>query len=1264
MMRKTTVGADTRGGELRRILAAVRRRWRARILLRGASLVVGAGIVAFLGSAYGVEWFRFSATAVTTFRWIAWGTVLALVGWFLVRPMLRRVSDEQVALYLEEHEPRLQATILGAVAARDAAADPDAAASPAMIDRLVDRAIEQARTVEEGRAIEQEALVRNGGVFAALTVAAVIALLFGPSTLRTGVSALLPTRAAADVNPYSIAIDPGDLTVARGSDQFITAVLEGFASDEVSIFTRGGESEPFQRLSMIPASSDPEGVVPFEVMLLNLQSDTEYFVESDGVRSPTHTITVRDLPYVDRMQHEYRYPSYTGLEPRVIEDAGDIAVLRGTEVQLTIQPTIPAPSGRIVVDQGESIELSVAPDGSLVGTLPVTAEGFYSVELALDDGTLVEASPQYTIDLLTDARPLVRFETPGRDSQASPIEEVYLEIEADDDYGVRELLLAYRVNGGVEDTVAVFRDSGPPLTEVTAGHTLYLEDYEVEPGDVISYYAVARDQQGPVAEVKSDIYFVTVRPFDVAFREGEEQGGGAPQGGGGGGEMGEERLSELQRQVVAATFNLERDRDRYDETEFEESTTAVALAQGRVREQVATLVTRMTNRGLTEAEADFREIAEMLPEAMAVMDSAEAKLRAQEVTEALPLEQQALRVLQKAEESYEVYVTRQQAGGGGGGGGAQANAEDLADLFELELDKLRNQYETVQRGERQQQANEVDEVRERLEELARRQQQEAERQRARAAQGQQGGGAGAQSQRELADQTEETARQLERLARDTNDEQLQETARQLQEAADAMRRSAAQGGNAGAAESARAQERLAEAQRRLERSRESRVGEDAQNALDRLDRLRDQQQQITDQVSQMSDDPTERGELVQRLQERKTEMAREVGELERDLDRLAADARQEDPAAARELNEAAEAIRSTRLNQKILWSRGVVQQRERDFARIFEEGLEQDLETIRQQMAEAQEAAAGLAEREGMTDALDQARDLVRGMESLERRLDAPPARTDSLAEDGAGGGEPGRLGDRPGEQGEGQQGQGQQGEGQQGQGQQGEQGEGQQGQQGQGQQGEGQQGQGQQGEGQQGQQGQGQQGEGQQGQGQGQQGEGQQGQGQQGQQGQGQQGGGQQGGVAGQSNPDGSPSRAGSMTGGATRGNPIRNYTEEEIRQFAREFQERFRQGTELREALREGGQDVVDLDAALEAMRQLQDVDNYSDLPQIAALREIVRENLGRVEFSLRRMVEGESTGRAAIRGSDAVPPGFEDLVEEYYRNLARSGTGGGGR
>ncbi len=881
--------------------------------------------------------------------------------------------------------------------------------------------------------------------------------------------------------------------------------------------------------------------------------------------------------------------------------------------------------------EGEYVPLEAQPDGSLTGTLKVQEEGYYQVDLAMADGTFVEASPQYTIDLLSDAPPAVRFTTPGRDSPASPIEEVYLEAQADDDYGVDQLLLVYSVNGEAEDTVALHA-GGRPLTEVTAGHTLYLEEFEVEPGDVVSYYGVARDRQGRATEAVSDIYFVNVQPFGRDFKEGEQQGG-PPQGGQGAGAGNQAELSQLQRQVIAATFNLNRDRDRYSDEEFGESTVSVALAQGRVREQVSTLVERMTNRGLAEAEDQFKEIAEMLPEAMEAMETAEADLRDGKTRDALSPEQQALRVLQKAEETYERYVTnQQQSGGGGGGGGNQANAEDLADLFELELDKLENQYETVQRGERQQANAEVDEVLEKLDELARRQQAEGERQRARAQQGQtSSGGQSAAGQRELADQAEEAARQLQRLARQNGDQQLDEAARRLQEAAQAMRNAAARGGNAGVAESARALDRLQDAQRRLQRARENRVTEDAQNALDRVERLQQEQAEISRAVEDMPEDPSARTEVVERLKERKTSMAEEVGSLQRDMKRLSADARQEDPEAARAIDDAANAIEEGNLTAKILYSRGVVEQREKELARVFERGLEEDLEALRKKVENAAKVAQGLADAQGMEEALDRAQDLVQGVESLNERMqnrDRGEER-DSLAEGGAAGQR--RLGDRPGEQGEQQQGQGGQQQGQQGGQQQGQQGSQQQGQQG------GQQ---------QGQQG---------GQQQGQQGGQQQGQG-------GQQGGQQQGGQQGRGgNAD---VLGGSFNGGATRGSP-RPYTDEEIRQFRREFQQRYADAQALRDALRQQGQDTQDLDRALDALRQLQVDETYGDLPQIAALRGQLTESLGRLEFSLRRQVEGEDTGRAALRGSDDVPPGFRKLVEEYYRALARgNGNGGGGQ
>src|SRR5207253_11449121 len=108
------------------------------------------------------------------------------------------------------------------------------------------------------------------------------------------------------------------------------------------------------------------------------------------------------------------------------------------------------------------------------------------------------------------------------------------------------------------------------------------------------------------------------------------------------------------------------------------------------------------------------------------------------------------------EQQYELEVSANNGGGGGGGGDQMA--DDLADLFELELDKLANQYEMQQRAGEQSRDRQIDELAEKLKELARRQQAEAERQRRAAAAGNQNGGGSGTQQRALADEAEQAAR--------------------------------------------------------------------------------------------------------------------------------------------------------------------------------------------------------------------------------------------------------------------------------------------------------------------------------------------------------------------------------------------------------------------------------------------------------------------------------------------------------------------------
>ena len=918
--------------ELLRIVQMVRTRWRFRQVLQGLA-VLAVAVVAFLWiSGAGLEQWRFSPTAIVAFRVLG----LGMIGFLLVRsilPLFRRVTDEQVALYLEEHEPQLGQSLLSAVS-KDVF---DQATQGSLAESIVKQAVARCRSVDEGRRVERGGIRRAGGILTAAAIAALITILYGPPYLRHSASAMFfPTVSAEDANPYSIAVEPGDITISRGSDLTVAAELQGFTSSDVTLFRRVEEGGTFEAVPMIDTDS-----TGFEALLFQVDEPTEYFVESTGIRSGTYRVDVADLPYVDLLTLVYHFPSYTGLPPQTVEGAGDIAVLSGTRVEVLATPTLPTPAGAVVFGDSSRVELAPGEDGVLTGSFDVSAPGIYGIELTTDGGLAVAGSPEYAIDVLEDQPPTIVIREPGRDTRASSIEEVYVEVEGRDDYGVGALELLYMVNGGEEQTVQIFTGSRP-LQEASAGYTFFLEDLELDPGDVVAYYARVTDNNrvGGRQSVESDIYMLQIRSFLKDYTQADQQGGG---GGGGGGAGMEAELSEQQRQVIAGTFNVQRDRERYSSDEYSENVVTVSLAQQRLIAQVEELISQMQMRGISGADEGFRIILEELPKAVEQMKIAVDTLDAMNPSGALPAEQRALQHLLRAEEAYrDVQVAMGQQGGGGGGGGSAA--EDLADLFELELDKMKNQYETVQRQAQQQVQQEVDEELEKLKELARRQEQEAERQRRRAAAGQSSSG-GSDSERELAEMAEEASRRLERLARENQRQDLAETAERLQEAAQAMRRSAGSQGNASAQQAREALERLRDARRLLEQSQSERAGRTAEDALRRTEDLMRQQEEVQEEVQDLVLAQDDRAERVRRLADRKQAMESALQDMERELDRAgleaSRDAEQRDAASA--LKEAADWIRDSKLKEKVRYTNGVIQQRPDQTTRPLEEEIESDL---------------------------------------------------------------------------------------------------------------------------------------------------------------------------------------------------------------------------------------------------------------------------------------------------------------------------------
>jgi hypothetical protein len=1180
------------------IIAEVRRRWRLKLALRGGARLFLATLAVLLVAAFAMEWARFSPTSILAFRVLIPLALLAGVWWFMVRPLRLRVTDEQVALYLEEHEPSLQATLLSAVESTRAGHEP---LSPALVKRVVEQALEACSRADSARGVERLQLRRYGLALGGVAVVALLTFLAGPAFIRHAMSALLlVAESVVEASPYRIQVTPGTVTIPKGADQTITASLSGFATDDVVLMVRRSPTAAFEPM---PLLANEDG--GYDGIIFDVAARLDYQVIADGVQSSVHTLDVEEVPYVQRMTHEYRFPAYTGLEPQTIENGGDIAVLGGTEVRLQIFPTMVTPRGAVTLNEEETIDLVRQEDGSLTAAFTVARDGSYRIELEAPGGNLVTGSPQYTIDVLADRAPSVSFNRPGRDVSVSSIEEVFVEANAEDDYGVRNLELVYSINGGPEQVVRLF-SGDRQVQDVSAGHTFYVEELGVETGDSISYYARAGDNDGigGAKQSTSNLYFMRIRPFDRDFRRAESQAGGGGGGGGGAGQQ-VEALSEQQRQIISATFNVQRDRASLSRDQFRENSTVVSLSQSRLREQVEGLLTRM-NSQLVEQDPAFATIAALLPQAVEAMKEAESRLDDARPDDALPLENRALQFLQKAEEEYETQISVQQAGGGGGGGGG-AMQQELADIFEQELDQMANRYETANQSAQESAEQEVDELLEKLKELARRQEQEAERQRRRALQGQSSGGGSGAQQRALAEEMEEAARRLERLAREEQRPDLQRTAEQLREAADAARRAAASGDAQAQAQAQAALERLRESQRELEGSLAQRAADDVERARREADAIAREQQEIAEMVGRLPASPAARGELAQRINERKDELEARLGALENDLERSAQDATREERAAARRMSEAAAAISDNRLQDVVNYSQRLVERGTPAQASAAEADIARGIAEVQDRLSEAQAALGQQTPEDRREQALQQAERLARAAESMQER-------TRERAERG----------------GQGQEGQGQEGQGQEGQGQSGS-----------GQEGEGQQGRGQ-------------------GQGQGQ-GEGQ-GEGQEGQGGRG--GEGQRGGA----NGEGRLARGGQngAVGGSRGGNDLGwggwwngagvELSDEDIRQLrgeARQYADQIRdlQGQLSREQI-----DATDLNDVLRQLSQLNDDRIYQDVEELARLQQAVADTLKRFEFGLRREL-GAGAGAIALSQTDEVPEEHRQLVEEYYRSLGRT-------
>ena len=1015
---------NTREGyaELQARILDARRVWKRSLFWAGFAIVLTGILAIFIGEAF-VDWLMPLPSAVRiALLVIGVGVIGYLLYKYLVQPIRASLTLRDIALNVERNHPNLEDRLVSAIEfGNRESADPIEAH---MLQRLLDDTTERVKDIDFKATIDHSRTRKHVGIAALVVVGCFVLSMLFPTEIHTSLlRVLVPWEKTDPILTTKLVVEPGNARILRGKSLPIHVTVTGKSTEKVVLtYANVGEQsipasetkETGQQINMLQNPDDKRG---FAYEIFNIDADMEYYVVANEATSERYTVEVFEMPKVIEISVAYTYPDYTGLKPVVQTGTGNIQAVIGTqaEIKLTTNKAIQTATFTRRTDTRDgflasaaeklnmtpepvSTPMAISDGNTLTTTIDVVEDGTYTVELLCIDGFNNEIPIEYAIKAIPDDPPEVAIKEPGRDVKTTKLGEVEVVAEATDDYGIAELKLMYRVGSDELQELIMEPATSTPIVEQESGeaiqrrvadgtYTFYLEEFDVEPGDIISYYAHAVDNNtrtGP-GEARSDIYFIEIRPFNESFQEGEAQQGQSEPN----------PLREVitsQKQIIRETSKHISAKPSTITAEYEAAVRKTGDKQSTLKDKTQRLVDEFS-MAMQGESAVTPEILMNLEDAIDKMGEATDSLNAVQPTEAIPPEQEALELLIKV--SLELPKVLMQM---------RNNNPELAENFELEMEELQSELENQQNEldmEMQEQTQEMlDQAREMLEEqqqLSQQSQQLGRESEPAPSEMQQN----SQQQEQLSQQAQQMAQQLGTMQQNgqgTQGQRLNQAGQAMQQASEQMQ-GAAQGmqqqePQLSAAKGQKAEERLGEAIEQLEKV----AAEFTDAALDRaeqqLQQLTEAQSEIQQQTqelrnrSQQSELRPEDYRQASELANQQRELQSELETLERTLDNIQQQLAPDNPEAAQSVADATRRLAEEQTAEDMSTARRALQWRS---FRAADQNQQEAVDTLRQAQADLQQAQANMAntEEEQLEAALQQLQQAQEQMEDIQRELQA-----------------------------------------------------------------------------------------------------------------------------------------------------------------------------------------------------------------------------------------------------------------------------------
>ena len=454
--------------------------------------------------------------------WAAW--LLGALVYLVFMRLLRNPTDEQIALLIEAAHPELHNEVINAIRLAQESPDrggPFVRAAIRESDRKASRL--DAKDIVRWRRVRRHAFALG---FLAVAWLALLAG-FRARTLNALSRMVMPDANLARIGGIAIGeVIPGGVTVIVGDNLVVEAAVDAADGSAPSVRVQHFEADgPLREEKMQPVG---EGV--FRCELLDIKAPRTYRVAADGSRSRDYHISVADRPLVSKIAVEYRYPGYTGLEPRRDEEcAGTVRALKGSSATLEIVSNKSLNAAALNLGMDRRMTLRLEP-GHTTATMkqPLLINADLSGQIEIEDEDGCRNSRPIRVVADRDHPPIVKIVAPGADRSLAAGGSLPLAVRGSDDFGVvRAELVEKRVSPtsgeAAEPTVIHEWTDFADARNVALHWTWRLDEKLYRNGEIVRYFVRmvdANDVDGPGIGASAEF---VVRVEDVAALQKERQ---------------------------------------------------------------------------------------------------------------------------------------------------------------------------------------------------------------------------------------------------------------------------------------------------------------------------------------------------------------------------------------------------------------------------------------------------------------------------------------------------------------------------------------------------------------------------------------------------------------------------------------------------------------------------------------------------------------------------------------------------------------------